>query len=49
MAVDAARIARQQKRPQLVIDLLWQAAAVGPLHAELVANLALAGQHAEAL
>jgi Bacterial transcriptional activator domain/Transposase len=44
---------RRRKRPQLVLDVLWQATAVGPLHeplhAELVANLALAGQRSEAL
>lgn len=36
-----------------MLDLLWQAAAVGPLHeplhAELIANLTLAGHNAEAL
>ena len=53
LAVSAARLARRRNRPRLVLDALWQAAAVGPLHeplhAELIANLALAGQHAEAV
>ena len=53
LAVEAAQVARRQKRPQAVLDLLWQAVDIGPLHeplhAELVANLALAGHHAEAL
>jgi DNA-binding SARP family transcriptional activator len=52
-AVEAAQLARHQNCPRLVIDLLWHAATVGPLHepvhAELVANLALAGRRSEAL
>jgi DNA-binding SARP family transcriptional activator len=53
LAVSSAQLARRRKRPRLVLDLLWQAAAVGPLHeplhAELIANLTLAGHNAEAL
>jgi len=53
LAVSSAQPARRRKRPRLVLDLLWQAAAVGPLHgplhAELIANLTLAGHNAEAL
>ena len=53
LAIEAARLARRRRRPQLVLDLLWRATAVGPLHeplhAELVANLVLAGQRSDAL
>lgn len=53
LAVEMGKLARKLERPQTVLDQLWRAAAVGPLHepvhAELIANLALAGQHSEAL
>ncbi len=53
LAVETGTLARKLGRPHAVLDQLWPAAAVGPLHepvhAELVANLAMAGQHSEAL
>lgn len=53
LATSAARLARRLERSQFVLDVLWSAADVGPLHeplhAELVANLALAGQRSDAV
>ncbi|MFF5148141.1 BTAD domain-containing putative transcriptional regulator [Streptomyces sp. NPDC013157] len=53
LAAETGQLARKLSRPHLVLDVLWQAVAVGPLHepvhAELVANLAMAGHHSEAL
>ncbi|MFD8723506.1 BTAD domain-containing putative transcriptional regulator [Streptomyces sp. NPDC059629] len=53
LAVETGELARKLSRSHLVLDQLWQAATVSPLHepvhAELVANLAMAGHHSEAL
>ncbi|MEV0908260.1 BTAD domain-containing putative transcriptional regulator [Streptomyces hokutonensis] len=52
-AVETGELARKLSRSHSVLDSLWQATVIGPLHepvhAELVANLALAGHRSEAL
>ncbi|NMO89340.1 BTAD domain-containing putative transcriptional regulator [Actinomycetospora sp. TBRC 11914] len=53
LATTAAQLARRHGRSRSVLEVIWAAAEIGPfhepLHAELVANLALAGQRAEAV